>query len=90
MVLLLLRTTPCVAQTTPTIANVTNAALPTIDLPVQPNVHVAPRSMVSIYGSGLSTAAAQRLRPGSRHLAECSMTRDLTRLADRDSFMLTA
>ena len=50
------------AQAAPTITNITNAAIPTLNYPPS-SVHLAPRSMATIFGVNLSDAAISAVPP---------------------------
>jgi len=66
LVLLLACSFPCVAQT-PSVTNVTNSALPALDLP--PNsVHLAPRSMATVWGANLAANTISTSPPWQRNL----------------------
>src|ERR1039458_1173088 len=54
-------------QTAPSITNVTNAAIPTLDYPPT-SIHLAPRSMATIFGTNLADTTVSTTSPGSNVL----------------------
>lgn len=52
----------------PMIANVTNAAIPALDYPAN-SIHLAPRSMASIFGTGLADSPTSATAPWPQALA---------------------
>jgi len=57
-----------VGQSTPSITNVTNAAIPSLDYPPK-SIHLAPRSMATIFGSNLADFTASSVSPWPSSLA---------------------
>jgi uncharacterized protein (TIGR03437 family) len=55
-------------QTAPTITNITNAAIPTLDSPPA-SIHLAPQSMATIFGSNLADFATSASSPWPSSLA---------------------
>jgi uncharacterized protein (TIGR03437 family) len=64
---LLALTTSAFAQVAPSIANVTNAALPALDLPPS-SISLAPRSMATIWGTNLADTTVSSVSPWSSFL----------------------
>jgi hypothetical protein len=60
-------TTSAFAQAAPSIANVTNAALPSMDLPPS-SISLAPRSMATIWGTNLADTTVSSVSPWSSFL----------------------
>jgi uncharacterized protein (TIGR03437 family) len=70
-------------QSSPTIANVTNGALPSLDSPPS-SIALAPRTIATIYGTGLASTTAFASLPWPSSLARIEV-----HLADDNCFNLS-